>query len=79
MPTLDRDGVKIYYRHYPPVSGEGIAFLDDLNLINWQDLEFDNDNSAQMAGPNDWRFLRCMAPEDGTMQLTLTRSTYRMR
>lgn len=73
------DGVKIYYRHYPPAQGEGVVWLDDLNLVAWDDTELVTGNGAELHGPNDWRFVRCRSAEDGPMGLTLRRTTYSLR
>lgn len=53
------DGIKVYFRHYPPASGEGQVFLDDIALVAWDPVSLDATAGASLPTPNDWRYMRC--------------------
>ncbi|MCA9701852.1 MAG: CapA family protein, partial [Myxococcales bacterium] len=66
------DTVQIYLRQYPPSSGEGMVFLDDISIIQWDGQQLAVDaGGVTLPTPNAWDFVRCSAPGN-SLDLDLT-------
>lgn len=69
-------GVKAYFRHYPPESGEGEVYIDDISYIQWEPSSIAvGAYGVQLATPNGWDFVRCAAA-GASLDLTLTHRVY---
>lgn len=68
--------VELSYLSSAPVSGEGLAFLDDLEVIEWDATTLAvNANGTTITSPNGWDAVRCAAA-GASLQLSLTHRVY---
>ncbi|MFV8753441.1 CapA family protein [Nannocystaceae bacterium ST9] len=68
--------VELSYRESPPASGEGVLFLDDLELIEWDPSTLaTNVSGTAITTPNGWDAVRCAAA-GASLGLTLTHKVY---
>lgn len=68
--------VELSYLSSAPVAGEGLAFVDDLELIEWEPTTLAvNANGTTIMTPNGWDAVRCAAA-GASLQLSLTHRVY---
>jgi poly-gamma-glutamate capsule biosynthesis protein CapA/YwtB (metallophosphatase superfamily) len=68
--------LQVYFRHYPPTSGAGEVYLDDVAFVEWDPTSHSVTASGRaIATPNTWDFVRCSA-SNGALNLTLTHRVY---
>ena len=72
-PTQNPHALRLFLRHAPPASGEGVARYDDLALISWRGGA-PLDAGLELPAPNPIDFLRVHAPAGAhTLRLRLVR------
>ena len=72
--------MKVYFRGYPPSSGQARYFFDDLAIVEWDDQTHDAGAGATFATPNDWSYLRCEATNPASrLGLTMQHRSYESR
>ena len=70
------EDLQVYFRHYPPASGAGEVFLDDVAFVEWDPTTYTvRSSGTAIDAPNTWDFVRCSA-SNGSMSLTLTHRVY---
>jgi hypothetical protein len=70
--------VELTYYQSPPSSGEGLVFLDDLELLEWKPTTLAvGPAGTAITTPNGWDAVRCAAA-GGSLNLTLTHRVYEL-
>jgi poly-gamma-glutamate capsule biosynthesis protein CapA/YwtB (metallophosphatase superfamily) len=68
--------VELTYYQSPPKQGEGLVFLDDLELLEWDTPTLNvNASGVSILTPNGWDAVRCSAA-GANLGLTLTHRVY---
>lgn len=68
--------VELSYLESPPAAGEGLVFLDDLEVLEWDATTLaTNATGTTITTPNGWDAVRCAAA-GATLGLTLTHRVY---
>jgi hypothetical protein len=68
--------VELTYYQSPPANGEGLVFLDDLELIEWKSTTLAvGPAGTAITTPNGWDAVRCTAA-GASLNLTITHRVY---
>ena len=68
--------VELSYMESPPVAGEGVLFLDDLTMLEWDATSLAvNGAGTVVPSPNGWDAVRCAAAGQN-LDVTLTHRVY---
>lgn len=74
VPPVDAGTFRAYWLQHPPASGEGRVFLDDVQLVQWEDTLSGLDQGVDVPSPNNWSWLRIrpLSSSVETVGVTLT-------
>jgi hypothetical protein len=63
--------LRIYFRHYPPATGEAALLLDDVAVIEWEGEANGAGDEVELRTPNDWSWLRFHADDAATEKVSV--------
>lgn len=73
--TANPRAIRLFLHHSPPAENSGVAFFDEIAIINWEETLTEN---SPIATPHARDFLKITAPP-GPLRLTCSFTAYRPR